>query len=325
MQSLNYVSCLVTSNNTGFGRCVPTPGQLVYDIAIPKGKTFALADLQPETLLATLLALTTEDDPALRGYLLGKWSKVEDSSADAVVESQDGGNETTLFDGAYKWTRHATKGGLCIHDGLRKYNRSQDQFDWLHVFKATDGTAKYYIVGRKKWNATTNENELAGLVFDDVWAPKWGLPTGNKAATFSLKTVMADTEQLNEQRAFVATSIEIDELPRIMDIDVAAKKVSTGVFEVNATMACGGASVATEFPALVDDAAWVCENELGNVVAVLGVTAVGGKLRFALDTSDANYVAGTKFRFYTEPISVTSASPFDVEYVESGKTQYVAK
>lgn len=321
--AFDLINCLVDSTNTGFSRCVPRPGKLEYDIAIPKGTRITLADsADPQGFFE---ALFTENDPVQRGYLLGKWIKVDDNSADDVTESFDAGVETTLYDGAYKWMRRVLEGALCQHKSLRRFNGSQDKFDWLMVFRSTTPDARFYIVGKRVYNSSTQQYELAGVQYDDVFTPKWQAATGNTSALYRFKTVMGDVSQINEDMMFIPVPFDVGELPRIQDVNITASKSSTGVFDVLATMSCGGESVTDAYPVLADDGAWVVLNNAGSAVAATGVTIVNGKFRIALDTSDVAYIAGTSFKFKLASISTLAAAPYNVEWVESRYTSLISK
>jgi hypothetical protein len=317
MAGIGEISCFVDSANTGFGRCVPRPGKLLYEIAIPKGETFTAADVADfETTLNTLLI---EDNKTERGYLLGKYVSVEDGSADDVREAFDAGVETTLYDGAYIWTRRAINGGFCIQKAFRKFNGTQDQYDWLLVFQATDKDARYYIAGRKVYNSTTAAYEMGGIRYDDVFAPKWMAATGTTSAMYRLRTVMGDVRQLNEDFIFTPVDFEVGDLNRVQDVTLTATKNTTATYDVTAVLGCNGQNLAELYPALADDAAWLAkaENSAGAAITVTGVTIVAGKFRVVLDNADADFTSATNVYITMQPISVTSASPFNVEFVES--------
>lgn len=321
------IDCFIDSYNTGYGRCVPKPSLLCYEIAVPKGTRITLANAQPSTIEAHLASLMIADDPMQRAYLLGKYVSVEDSSADPVTEEDDGGAMHTLYDGAYIWDRRFREGGLCSHAAYRRLNGQQDNFEFLLIFKAADGSSQYYIMGSRRKDAA-GLKELAGVRYDDMWTPKWGIASGSQGTSFRMKTSMIDVEQINKDRMFVPVNFPIGDLPRVMSMDISlVEKVSTGVFDLTVQMACNKELVADLYPVLADDAAIICKNDLGNIVTLTGVTVVNGKFRATMDTGtpDPDYTAGTSFTFQFQPISVTSAAPFEVEYVESNVSEAIAK
>jgi hypothetical protein len=324
--NLNLVNCLIDSNNTGFGRCVPRPGKLEYEILVPKG--YVLTETDADTIQAILEALLIDDSNLDRGYVIGKFVKVDDSSADDVRESFDQGVEQTLYDGAYIWTRRILQGGFCAQKALRNLNGAQDQFDSLLCFRSTDNSAKFYIAGRRQWNSTTNKYDLRAMSYDDMFAPKWTPAQGNTSAQFRFRTVMGDVTQLNEDMVFIPVSFDIADLPRVKDVSLTLTKVSTGVFAIDARESCSGQNLIELYPGIFDAAgAWIITNDLGNVVTVTGVTETNGQYRATLDTGtpDPDYTAGTQFRAHMAAISVTKAAPYSVEYIESGYSNYAAK
>lgn len=323
--NFSEIPCIFTSVNTGWGSCTASPGRLVYTMAVPKGTRIELTDAQPEAFEEYLIALLTHDDPAQRGYLLGSFITTEDNSSDTVTESFDGGVELSLYDGAYIWRRRMVEGGLCGHAAMQKFNKQQDRFDFFDIFQSTDGTYKYDFFGTEKQNATTLEPEMSGVRYDDIFTPKFGIATGTTGTNHWMRTVMADVDQYNKRRAFIKTNIAIEDLPRIQDIKITAVKQATGVFDVTAIMGCGGLNAADLYAILADPDAWEAESNLGADVTITGVTIVAKKFRLALDTADADYTAGTTFIFRLKAISVTSAAPFNVKYVESNTTLPVAK
>lgn len=320
MAGINEFNCFLDSANTGYSTCVPRPGKLLYEIAIPKGTTFTAT--QADAFEATLNTLLVEDSSLARGYLIGKYVSVEDSSADDVRESFDAGVEQTLYDGAYIWTRRATNGGFCMQKAFRKFTGTQDQYDWLLIFQSTDKNARYYIGGRKVVDATTGVWSMGGIRYDDIFAPKWMMPSGTTSAMYRLRTVMGDVRQLNEDFIFKPVDFEVGDLNRVQDVNLVTEKASTGNFDVLATGGCDGQNLTQTSPALAASGAWVAKanNVLGNAITITGVTIVNGKFRVALDTADADYVAATNIYISLAAISVTSGSPYNVEYIESNST-----
>lgn len=322
----NQVDCLVDRANTGFGRCVPKFGKLEYTIAIPKGTK--ITRTQAQDMQTYLNALFINDDPYARGYRLPKWINVTDSTTDSVTEDLGGGVTTKLYDGAVIWVRRTIAGGLCSHFALRNQNGAQEQYDYLECFRSLDKSAKFFITGRKYYNSTTGENELMGFTYDDIDVPNWKIPSGTTGAMITMKTIMGSTEQWNEDLYFAPVSFEIADLATVQNVDLTAVKQATATFDVLAVYGCGGKNLIEAHPGDLDDPdAWKCINNLGNEVDITGVTEVSGKYRIVIDstTPDADYTAGTHFRFMLRPISITSAAPFDIDYIESNTTLAVAK
>lgn len=319
------IDCFIDSQNTGFGRCVPKPSLLVYELAVPKGTRITLANAQPDTIEAHLKSLALADDPLERLYVLGKYASVTDESADPVTEEDDGGIMNTLYDGAYNWTRRFREGGLCSHTAFRKLNGQQDNFEFLLVFKASDGKSLFYIMGTKKLDEN-GARELAGVRYDDIFTPKWNIASGTTGTSFTFKTSMADVEQINKNRMFTPVNFAVGDLPRIQDINlVSIVEVSTGVYDVTAEMACNEENAAVLYAVLADPDAWIVKNNLGNIVDTTSVAVVGGKFRLTLDQADGDFTAATSFTAQMQPISVTSAAPFSVKYVESNVSPSIDK
>jgi hypothetical protein len=321
----NLTDCFRDANNTGTSGCVPQPGALRYDIALPRGTRISLADAQPDTFMATLNAITKSDNPATRGYVIGSYVSVADSSTEPITESYDQGAYQTIYDGAYTWMRRAVEGGLCAHSNMRQFNKKQDKFDFLIVFQSTDTQYTYYVMGTKKNNITTGEVELAGVRYTDIYADKWKPAEGTTSAGYYLKTNMVNVRQINEDRLFVPIKWDVADLARINSVTLTVAKVSTGIFDVTAINECSGLSLADLYPALAAPGAFTVLNDLGATVTVTGVTIVNDNFRLALDTTDADYTAGATFTFALKPISVTSATPYNVQYVEGNTTAPIAK
>lgn len=318
----NQVNCIISSKNTGFSRCTPNPGQLKYEIAVPRGTRISAADA--DDMMTYLETLLTNDKPTERGYLLGSWVTVTDETVDPTREAYDHGVDSTIADGALIWVRRINDGALCSHLNLRKFNKSESQYEFLAVFASSESSAKYYIAGRRV--VVGGIEYMSGYQYDDIWAPTWRLATGTTTSMYTLRTVMGRTDQFNEDFMFVPVDFQVGDLPRVQDIALTATLASAGNVDVNAYSVCGNSSLADLYGStLNDDAAWVVENEDGDVVAVTGVTIVSGKYRLALDTTDPNYTSGTKFRVKLAPLSVLSTTPFNIEWIESGLSNYVNK
>lgn len=319
----NKTDCFIDASNTGIADCVTKPGKYLFDIAIPKGTRFT--NTEAEAMQATLTALFLEDIPYQRGSYIGPWVNIDTNGGEPIKEDFDGGAYTTLGDGAETITRRLVEGALCGHNTLRQFNGKQDRYEWLRVFASTDQQYQYHIMGTKKYNVTTGVLEMGGIKYNDLWSPSWKVASGNTTAGFFFTSNMTDVKQINENRIIVSVAWDVSELPRVNDVIVTAAKSSTGVFDVQAINSCSGLSLTDLFPALAAAGAWTVLNDLGNAVTASTVTIVNGKFRFALDTSDADYIAGASFTFALKAISVTSAAPYNVEYIEGNTTAAVAK
>lgn len=325
MIEFGQIDCFFDRANTGFGPCVPKMGKLEYTIAVPVGTSITRS--QAQDLVSYLNTLFIEDVPQERGYLLPKWISVTDNTGDSVTEDLGGGVTQKLYDAAVVWVRRTIVGGLCAHLCLRQHDKSAEKWEYLECFRSLDkSAARFFITGRKYYNSTSGENELRGFKYADIDVPTRKIASATAGDMITMKTTMEDTDQWNDDILFMPFGYDLRDLNTVKNVDVSMTKASAGNFDVLATYGCGGRNLIEAHPGVFDDSdAWEVINQLDNVVATTGVTEVSGKYRLALDTADANYTAGTHFRARLQPISVTSAAPFDVDYIESNTTLAVAK
>lgn len=321
---INQISCAGANPSSGFGNCIPALGRLKFDIAVPRGTR--ITNAQAADIGTYLSSLLTNDNPSQRGYLLGDWVSVEDSSAEATTEDLGDGIAIPIGEGARIWVRRAITGGLCQHKAMRRLNGQESRFDMLAVFASGNSNARYLIGGRSVYNSTTQEYELAGFSYTSIYAAPWGLATNTATAMYNLQTILGDVKQANEEFGYIATDISISDLPRVQMIDLLISSAVSDTVDVKAVFSCGGANLEDVHPETFDDpTAWVVTNQLGAEIPVTGVTMNGSSFRLALDDTDPAYVAATSVKVRMAPISVTSAAPFNVEWIESNTSNSIPK
>lgn len=321
MAEFNGYDCLSDPNNTGAGLCNAEFGKMIGEIAVPRGTTFTRAQI--DTLPALLAALMIEDSPVDRGYMLPYWILITENTADPVMEDFDFGVQYVIGNSAESLIRRFKAGGLCAQLNMLSFNGQESRYEWLRVYMAPSGG--YYIAGRRYYNTTTEVYDMRGYTYTQMYTFPLKHATGTTSQMFQTMSNVADVAQFNQNLFFIKTDWNPFDLPQVSNVDITWVKQSTGVFDALAIQKCGGANLTVLYPALADSDAFIVLNQLGNVVATTGVTIVAGKFRIALDTADANYTAGTTFTVQLAPISITAAAPFNVEWIESGVSNAVAK
>lgn len=321
----NSANCLVTKINPGWGNCVPSIGELLFDVAVPYGTRFTQADIAD--MLGTLTTLLSNDDPLARGALLGRWQSVEDSSVEEIRESLDRGVDITLYDGAYIWIRRQVKGGLCAHQALRALNGGSEQFQFLSVYRAREKNIKYYVAGVGVPNATTGATEMRGVNYDDIWSPKRGIAAATAGEMYKLRTVCGDVEQFNEDMVFVPVTFEVEDLPRVQDIELRVTKVTDHTYDIEAFTKCGKQNISDLNGNLAAAGAFkVYAAGTTAEVTINTVTLQPTKAyRIVVDDTDTDYTGATELDFTMAAVSVLAGSPYNFKYYEANKVEGVTK
>lgn len=301
MARLEQIQCASKSYNQGYGRCITDFGQLLYTIAIPKGRVLSEAEL--DDLENTLETLATADNPLQRAYLIGKFRNYENTNTEASQETLSDNKPIYTDTGTFAWNVRVLNGGTCAWKNLLKFHQAQDSFDFLHIHdggilagvKAKDGTGA--------WG-------MKGVAYDQVFVPNFVGATATTTNVYQMNVIVGDSAQMRELYTFVSLKDEGIDIETVMkplrDIELTAVEVAQDTYDVTAVAGCAGGSLTDEYAVeMAAPGMWVATNsDTGGEITISSVSATGGKFRIVFDDADPDFpVNGGKIVLNTASVS----------------------
>lgn len=309
MAEVNKINCSATNLNTGESNC---KFDFYFEgaIEVPKDKEFTEAELK--ALGATLTAMVSNNNKALRAYPFPKFVGGTKEAGDAVRETLPNGASIVTWENDYLMKAEHLS-GMRAHQAWRSRNRQDIAvliFGGGYVYGATIG-GKY-----KGFPAT---NFFAEALTPGVFATRPQYMIG-----FNIQA-----KYINDQSWIIKDEFGVSDLTGLYDVEL--KQVGTMsatglvVAEVlrKADGTDYGALYATELATLTFTAT---NEETGAGITVTGsATVVSGKLNIDLDNTDPDYPIVGKNLIIKAPnvTSLTSAGILKSEFTDLVVTRTV--
>lgn len=260
--ALNKLQCSTNFANTGVGNCYLVPEHIVGQIIVPE--SFEL-DASGD-ILKQLKDAAEHDNPAQRIFPIHNYVEMEDNSQDPTESTFGYGGMSINKDGFYDLQFRFMKGGICLSNSLRRYNKQSVRT----IFIDANGMLFGYRVGDK----------LKGIPLEMFYVPKFGFPDGDsEAAGFYVRNVF-QPKYMNELVAFIDTQalgFDPAEIQGLRDIVFTNAGSTSSKLILKVTTGCGGENLAEVFGTELEDAdIWKVKNASnGAEVAVTSVSIEG--------------------------------------------------
>lgn len=256
--TLNTLDCVTDLGNTGLGTCPLIPGTI-------RGAFFSLSkfELGPADmadLKGALEDMANANNPRQRIYPIHSFAGITDNSEEQVQETLGYGANVPIRDGNYVWLFRYLKGGVCLHNQLRKFNSLN-----LHVIFYDDNNRLY---GQR------TENGLSSFPVTNFYVPKWSVSDGSVQTGFNIQFTF-DSKYLNDLVGYVTADFDLEE---VNGLQTAQLKVvgspTTTVIPVEAKVDCSGDNVFDIYDAaLASGALWSVTDSAGASLTIDSVVA----------------------------------------------------
>jgi hypothetical protein len=223
MAELNNPGCvLVLGANTGIPGCDFAPDKFVGAILIDKSTIIADADIP--SIIAKLQELTLVTGQG-RIHPIFRFEEIADNSAEETVATLGYGSMQVVKEGKYDWTFRIVKGGLCLNNKLRAFNKSNKKVLFVDSSNVIYGTRV--------------EGGITGFTMDFFYAKPFKANDASNAAIFNVRFALAKPEEFNEKVAFVKTDQDVEESVKgLLDLELVQLAVAAGKVTVGIRTAC---------------------------------------------------------------------------------------
>lgn len=262
MSILNTTICDQSGANVGFDDCTIDPKLPQFIIRVPKSFELTEADMADSaTVMAKLQAATKADLFADRIFPYPKQVLVTDNSTDTTYQTLGAGFSVPVNEGMYDWTLQYIRGGKCLNDRLRAFNRNGN--DYFFVIDA-DGR----LFGRKVGTS------LKGIPANYIFTDKLKIATDQAITVYAYRVNFMPT-YFNENGGSIPLNLsELEDLAGLQNIvpDLVAPRITT-TFKFRPTTGCGGVNLYDEFSAELADPALYTFIRDGVSIVISSVTA----------------------------------------------------
>lgn len=270
--AIQKIKCSNNFGNTGVGDCYLVPDHIVGEIIVPS--SFALEDDDEKTILEQLQEAAEEDNPRKRIYPIHNFEEVEDNSEDETVNTFGYGGRSITKDGFYDWRFRFVKGGLCLSNQLRRYNKQSVSV----ILIDANGVLFGQLV----------DGKLKGIPLELFYIPKWKISDGDSDGTgFYVQNVM-NPIYLNERIGFVDTQslgFIPSEIKGLQTITFKNAGSDTSKIVVEPLAGCGSENLTEIFDDELEDSdLWeLIDGSNGSDIDITSVNIVNGKVEISPD------------------------------------------
>lgn len=261
MSILNTTICDDAGANTGFGDCAIDPKLPQFIIRVPKSFELTEADMaDAATVMAKLIAATKADLFADRIFPYPQQVLVTDNSTDTTYQTLGGGFSVPVNEGMYDWTLQFMKGGKCLNDKLRAFNKNGN--DYFFVVDA-DGR----LFGQKVGTS------LKGMPANYIFTDKLKIATDTTITVYAYRVNFLP-RYFNENGGSIPLDLaELGDLTGLQNIVPAlvAPRVTT-TFKFRPTTGCGGRNLYEQYSAELADPALYKFVRNGTAIVISSVT-----------------------------------------------------
>lgn len=303
MATLNQLSSLVNTGNTGVGSVSFDPKNIVGAILCPKGYEVDVTALQ-----ANLIAGTHNAIKAQRLYPVYDFENTTDSSEQKVEQTMNNGSVHVVREGLMKWAFEFFAGGLSLLSRLRLFNGSA--WDFLFI------DANMTIIGIQ--GSTPNKLKAIPSTNGRFWAPPLKINDGSKITSYMVEFAFQQRyiSDLNLV-AFVAAGFDIPTVVfGLQDVNLTGVADATsGSYDITAVTAAAQTNMGDIYPtALAVGSLWTAINTAtGLSIPILSVTfnPVAKTYVIALDKTSLNYPSSGTVTINLAAPSVLQAAAVD--------------
>lgn len=281
MSILNTTICDESGANVGWGDCAIDPKLPQFIIRVPK--SFELTEAQmasKETVMAALTAAAKADLFQERIFPYPQQVLVTDNSTDTTYQTLGGGFSVPVNEGMYDWTLQFIKGGKCLNDKLRAFNKNGNDY-----FLVVDADGRLF--GRK------DGTSLKGMPANYIFTDKLKIATDTTITVYAYRVNFMPV-YFNEGGASIPLDLsELIELQGLQNIipSLVAPRVTT-TFNFRATTGCGGTNLYDQYAdELADPDLYSFISTAGSAIVISSVTAAPSTKSFTVVLASAS--AGT--------------------------------
>lgn len=240
MAVLNQIVCADAFGNTGFGNCALIPKNITGVIIVPK--SFEITAANAATLQTYLETAAQNNSSALRIFPVHGFVGATNNSEELVTQTFGYGGIAAVREGKYNWLFQYYQGGICLLQGLRKFNGTQKSVILID--------ADNVLYGMKR------NGNFAGVPWEMFYAQPWGLNDGANVTNFGLQLVI-DPKYLNDQLAYIEAKFPLTEIQGLQNVNLSLVAAATATtFNVKA-VTCSGDDLFDLFSSdLADASAW---------------------------------------------------------------------
>ena len=264
MAELNNPGCvLVLGANTGIPGCDFAPDKFVGAILLDKSTIIADADIPSIITKLQELTLATGRD---RIHPIFRFEEIADNSEEETVAALGYGSKQVVKEGKYDWSFRIVKGGMCLNNKLRAFNKASKKVLFVDSNNVIYGTRV--------------EGGITGFTMDFFYAKPFKANDASNAAIFNLRFALAKPEEFNEKVAFVKADQDVEESVKgLIDLELVQLAVAAGKATVGIRTACDKVDIFQAFgDALAEGTLWSVKKD-GVAVAITSVvenTTLGG-------------------------------------------------
>lgn len=232
MAELNNPGCvLVIGANTGIPGCDFAPDKFVGAILIDKSIIIEDADIPDIISKLQELTLATGRD---RIHPIFRFEEIADNSEEETVSTLGYGSKQVVKEGKYDWTFRIVKGGLCLNNKLRAFNKASKKVLFIDSNNVIYGTRV--------------ESGFTGFTMDFFYAKPFKANDASNAAIFNVRFALAKPEEFNEKVAFVKADQDIEEAVKgLIDLELIQLAVASGKVTVGIRTACDKVNIYEAF------------------------------------------------------------------------------
>jgi len=223
MAELNNPGCiLVLGANTGIPGCDFAPDKFVGAILLDKSTIIADADIPSIITKLQELTLATGRN---RIHPIFRFEEIADNSEEETVAALGYGSKQVVKEGKYDWSFRIVKGGMCLNNKLRAFNKASKKVLFVDSNNVIYGTKV--------------EGGITGFTMDFFYAKPFKANDASNAAIFNIRFALAKPEEFNEKVAFVKADQDVEESVKgLIDLELVQLAVAAGKVTVGIRTAC---------------------------------------------------------------------------------------
>ncbi len=300
--TINTLSCIITSKNTGYGSCTFLPGLIKQALFVPKG--FYLAD--GDSFMTDLAAALLNDAPGARIYPLGDFINITDQSAAPGSQSFNYGASLTTNDGVPKWLFQILNGNDCLYRKMLAFSRSQDFFDVYFI------DSNNYILGNVGYvNIDAVKTKvLKPFTMQEIYVPNWSPANSGAIPKYEISFTFGNTTQFRENFSFALLEQDRTNLVGLQDVILSSEILDDDTWGITGTLSCSNENLGSYYgDTFAVASAWSAVN--ATTGAAIAITSVGYNVttkeyEILLDSTDPDYPP------IGDPIFINLAAPTEL-------------
>lgn len=315
MNQINKPLCATQFGNVGFGDCFIDMDKMVGAIQVTS--TFSITETQIATL-QTFLKNLISAPIGTRIFPYHNFISVADSSEDLSVTTTDYGSKYITKEGFYDWTFRFLKGGIQLHQEIKKNEGINKYF----LFYDNSGVLYGYTTG----------GVLMGIPVDIFHVNPWKVNTGADKAAFNIRFMINPVYMNGGNLGYIPTAqlgFNMFDVKGLQDVSLQLINLVSNVATILAITKISNINMHDAYASnLARTTAWQARNNFNNPVGISAVAdnplagGVGGWditfLSGNFNASDKVYLRGVGANIWTAaPISVVGFEAKDELQIEA--------